>query len=183
MRHLQDALAVANDADTIWMAGGTYYPSVGDRSESFVINEAIAILGGFQNGMTSANQRTGNDETILSGNISLSATASDNSYHVVEASAAGGALLDMLTISDGNADGPLEDGKGGSLYNTGVLSLINCSMSGSTAQLHGSLIYNDGEMLLDGGTYYVPAVSSVPNLYNDTSGMITIEQTVQILKE
>ncbi|MGK0314897.1 MAG: hypothetical protein ACI86M_001117 [Saprospiraceae bacterium] len=179
---LQDALAIANDTDTIWMAGGTYYPSTGVRSESFVINEAIAILGGFQNGMTSASQRTGNDETILSGNIGIKAAASDNSYHVVKSSAPD-ILIDMLTISDGNADGPLEDGKGGCLYNTGDVSLINCRMSGGQAMLQGALMYNNVSLIIDGGAYYFPAAATVSNLHNDVGGLVTIKQNVQILEE
>ncbi len=180
--NLQDALAVANDYDTIWMASGTYFPSVGDRSESFNINEAVAIVGGFQTGMTSTNERTGNDETILSGNIGIRSIASDNSYHVVKSTAAG-ILLDMISITRGNADGVGEEAKGGCLYNTGQVSLINCSMSNGEAQEAGALIYSNGILLIDSGIYYIPDVSGVSNLFNDAGGIITIKKTVKMQKQ
>ena len=180
--NLHDALDVANDLDTIWMAAGTFLPSISDRSESYVINKRIGILGGFQNGMTLPSQRIESMETILSGNIGLKTSSEDNSYHVIR-STSPDILLDKLSIVDGNANGPLEDGKGGCFYNTGEVSLINCSMFRGKAQLGGSLIFNNGTLSIDGGTYYSPNGIGISSLLNDASGIITITKTVNITRE
>jgi hypothetical protein len=179
---LQDALAIANTADTIWMAKGNYYPSVGARNISFELNEGIAIHGGFINGMTALSLRTGNDETILSGNVGIKATNTDNSYHVVKATAQD-ILIDMLTISAGVANGGGDDDFGGGLFNTGGITLQNCKMSDGIAAQKGALIYNTGTLIIDGGTYFISPVGVISNLHNDPGGLVTIKQNVQMKEE
>lgn len=179
---LEHGIAVANATDTIWMAKGTYYPSVGDRNASFIVNKSIAILGGFQSGMTSPSQRTGNDETRLSGNIGIKATDSDNSYHVMETSGTG-ILLDMITLRDGMADGLTDNNDSGScLYNTGTITLTNCIMDNGAATNKGTLMYNSGNITINGGVFYIPNAGIISNLYNATGASITISQNVSILK-
>ncbi len=54
-KYLQDALAVAEEGDVIWVTGGTYYPdqdegeivTPGERSETFGLVNGVAIYGGF----------------------------------------------------------------------------------------------------------------------------------------
>jgi hypothetical protein len=179
---LQDALAVANDLDTIWMAEGYYYPAVADRSMSFIGNRSIGILGGFQNGMTSPDQRTGNNETILSGNIGIAATDTDNSYRVFKNSGST-IMMDMLTIRDGNADGPGENNSGSCLYNSGTITLVNIKMENGNATENGRLIFNEGNILIDGGVFFVPANDGVSNILNTNGATLTIKNNVSILRQ
>jgi hypothetical protein len=180
--NLQQALSIANTTDTIWMAKGTYYPSAGDRNVSYALNEGIAIHGGFQTGMTLLSQRTGNDETILSGNIGVKLDSTDNAYHVIKSSATR-LLLDMLSIVGGTANGGGDDSQGGCLFNTGTLTLQNCIMRRGAASTSGALIYNDGNIILEGGTYYISPLTPVSNLFNQAGSQITIKQTVEIKEE
>ncbi|MBK9256266.1 MAG: hypothetical protein IPM42_12325 [Saprospiraceae bacterium] len=179
---LEDGIAIANASDTIWIAKGTYYPSVGDRNASYIVDKSIAILGGFQNGMTSPSQRTGNDETKLSGNIGIKTTNSDNSYHVMETSGTG-ILLDRITIRDGMADGLTDNNDSGScLYNTGTITLTNCIMDKGAATVRGTLMYNSGNISINGGVFYIPTGGTISNIYNSNGATITISQNVSILK-
>jgi hypothetical protein len=71
-RYLQDALADASNGDQIWVAAGTYYPSVevggtGDRYKTFQMKDGVAIYGGFPaGGDTFANHDPNQYDMILS---------------------------------------------------------------------------------------------------------------------
>lgn len=96
--NLQDALAVAQEGDSIWVAKGTYYPTFTDnRDLSFDMPKGVAIYGGFEGHETTLTQRDyDNNTTILSGNIGLLSDSTDNSYHVITMVG-----IDSTTILDG----------------------------------------------------------------------------------
>lgn len=176
---LQDALDIVIQEDTIWMAQGTYYPTeTADRSISFVLDESVAIHGGFVSGMSSLHDRTGTDETILSGNIGVKTTDIDNSYHVVQSNDED-ILLDQLTIVGGNASEEGDDGKGACLYNTATITLKDCRMSNGNSLLGGSLIYNSGIMTLDKGVFTIDPLSNISSLLNDSGAIINISRYVE----
>jgi len=52
-------------------------------------------------------------------------------------------ILDM-TIKDGNSD----SGYGGGIYNSGTLTMTNCTVSGNTCDYEGGGIYNDGTLTM-----------------------------------
>jgi Bacterial Ig domain/Calx-beta domain len=89
----------------IWLADGTYLPSTSNnRNESFNLVEHVAIYGGFNTGETNLSQRnTSVYRAILSGDIGVANTVTDNSYHVVRG--ANGAILEAVSIVKGYADG------------------------------------------------------------------------------
>jgi hypothetical protein len=180
---LEDGIAVANSADTIWVAQGTYYPTINnDRNTSYVVDNNIAIIGGFQNTMTNINERTGNDETIISGNVGLAISNGDNSYHVMKTTGTD-ILIDQVTFASGFADGGGDDDNGACLFNTGSVTLKDCKMEDGEATNKGSLIYNNGNLILNGGEFIIPAINSISNLHNETGSTITIQQNVSIRKE
>ena len=117
---LQDALATAVSGDQIWVAAGIYYPDEGggqtdnDCSASFVLQDGVAVYGGFAGTETQRSQRDpGTNVTVLSGG--------NTNYHVVTADAGVGssAVLDGFTVSGGNANGVYPENRGGGLAISG----------------------------------------------------------------
>ncbi|MFM6519023.1 MAG: DUF1565 domain-containing protein, partial [Microcystis panniformis] len=118
---LQDALAAARSGDTIWVAGGTYKPTITtDRTATFTLKNQVEIYGGFAGSETSLSQRDiVANPTILSGDIGTVNNAGDNVYHVLTANlTTNAAVLDGFTISGGNANGTgTNQNLGGGLFN------------------------------------------------------------------
>lgn len=110
-RDLQDALCAARRSSgavsEVWVALGTYKPDMGSnlRQMSFRLVDGLAIYGGFAGGETLLSQRDPETHpTILSGDIGVGGSTSDNSQHVVVAEDVDGtARLDGFTIEAGNA--------------------------------------------------------------------------------
>jgi len=71
-RDLQDALALAQPGDEIWIAAGTYRPDrgTGDRNMSFTVEGGVALYGGFAGREAAREQRNWvRNETVLSGDL------------------------------------------------------------------------------------------------------------------
>jgi predicted outer membrane repeat protein len=100
---LTSALTAAVYGDEIWMAAGTYKPTTGtDRAVSFNLKNGVAVYGGFAGTETQLAQRNWvNNPTILSGDIGVQGTDTDNSYNVVKAVGTSAAPLDNTTRLDG----------------------------------------------------------------------------------
>jgi hypothetical protein len=127
---LRLALAAAVAGDQIWVADGTYLPTLtGVRTRSFDLKTGVALYGGFAGGESSLSQRDpAVNVAVLSGDLvgdDGSGSYGDNSYHIVAGRQLGsGALLDGFTIRGGNADGPpspsQDDGGGGLIFVSGT---------------------------------------------------------------
>ena len=138
----------------IWVAAGTYYPDEGndatdnDRSSSFIMQNNVAIYGGFPNtGNPSFGQRDWTAQpTILSGEIQQDGTISNNSYHVILNNGNGlnnTAILNGFIIKSGYADGSFPNNVGGGIYNHGSSpALSNCILEQSEASLGGAMVNN-----------------------------------------
>lgn len=114
---LWGALDNINNGDEIWIAGGTYRPSLYPVKTYGVNNDNIKIYGGFSGTESSLQDRDislihTTNETILSGDINNNddtnvsfgnSTRTDNSNAVIKILKPG-IILDGLTISDGYAD-------------------------------------------------------------------------------
>ena len=188
---LQTAILSAQTCgvDTIWVAEGTYYPDQGvgktnnDRSASFILQNNLAIYGGFSGTESALSQRDWvAHPTILSGDIDQDGTLSNNSYHVIfndNNALDSTAILDGFTITAGNADGPsiLVSSGGGMVNFSSSPHLINCIFRGNSADGAGGGIFNNASspiltncifrdnMGADGGGMYNRSVSS-PILIN-----------------
>jgi len=156
---LQSALTAATSGDQIWVAKGTYFPSVevggtGDRFKTFQMKADVGIYGSFSGVETALEQRSNfgpgqENETVLSGDIGTKGDISDNCYHVFYHPDGLGlgstAILDGFTITGGNADLISANYfyKGGGMYNfTNNSPVINhCHFILNNAQ-DGSAIYN-----------------------------------------
>ncbi len=154
---LQEAIAIAEPGDSIWVAEGTYFPTISrDREIFFNLNPGVKIFGGFEGTETDLSQRDWEShETILSGDIGVTEDSTDNSYHVVYSEGTDStAVLDGFTITRGYAIHPnsgylgsLNRG-GGMLVNTNeffpVASPIirNCQFRLNVGSYGGAMAFN-----------------------------------------
>jgi hypothetical protein len=149
---LQDALYDADSGDEIWVATGTYKPSLetnfGDpRSSTFSLKGGVAIYGGFAATETLRTQRNPSlYVTVLTGDIGIAGDRSDNVYHVVTASQLSSVtILDGFTIRGGNANGASDTSGGGmAISGASALTLRNLIFSDNSASGGGGAIYNVG---------------------------------------
>jgi hypothetical protein len=111
--NLQDAINNTPSGNTIWVAAGTYKPTLNPSSTStntrdyaFYLNKSLKIYGGFAGTETTLNQRDiSANPVILSGDIGTVGDVTDNCYHVfIMSSLTSSAILDGFIIRNGNAN-------------------------------------------------------------------------------
>lgn len=148
---LQDALAIAQPEDSIWVAAGVYLPTTGnDRSATFLLPNEVAIYGGFDGTETSLLERDWQtNQTILSGDIGVPNMDTDNSFHVVFGQDLNNnTQLNGFIIEKGNADGgefPGPDQFGGGLsLVASALNVRNCHFQNNNALFLGGAAYFEG---------------------------------------
>ena len=168
---LQSALSAAVGGDTIWVAAGTYKPSVDKtgnsspadpRTKTFNLVSNVPVYGGFAG--TEAKLKDRNpvtSVTILSGDIGTPDDNTDNCYSVV--SSVNNSNLDGFTITGGNGNGgSLETYLGGGLFNYYVsnVKVRNCIFLNNFANCGGaagdyfctdSIIFRDCKFLQNSG--------------------------------
>jgi hypothetical protein len=114
---LQAALAAAEAGDSVWVAVGTYKPTAGtDRAATFLMENGVALFGGFAGVETSVSERVMRfHRATLSGEIGLPARE-DNSYHVLSAlDVDSTAVIDGFVVRGGYASGAAPHDVGGGL--------------------------------------------------------------------
>ena len=131
----------------IYVAEGTYFPSLSDRNASFNLVSGLQIFGGFPaDGGTWEERDWQEHETILSGDIDGDGTLENNSIHVLTATDVNHlARLDGFTIMGGNADlmESLITSSGAGMYNSNSNpTLSNLKFIGNSAT-RGAGMYND----------------------------------------
>lgn len=152
--NLENALAVAQSNEEIWLTAGVYKPHASDRAVTFTVSDLnLKLYGGFVGTETQLSQRIfGTNETILSGDLSgnddntlsfVNTTRNDNSYNVITITG-NNTLLDRLTITGGHANGaaaPYKTGAGITKNNTVTkMTLNNCKLIKNVAEYGGALV-------------------------------------------
>jgi len=182
-QRVQEALAVAQPADQVWVAQGTYFPgdASSPRTVTFQIPPSVKLYGGFVRGETSLGQRDWvAHETILSGDLHQDdapgfVNRSDNCYHVVSMPGASpSAAFDGFSVRGGYANGSATSSTGAGLHVTSTTSggptlahlrIVDNSAigNGGGAGVYGHLILADllleGNHADEGGGLYVNSAS------------------------
>lgn len=175
---VRSALAVAVSGDEIWVAQGVYKTDydpgsgthTGSRLSTFQLADDIALYGGFAGIETLRTQRDCTAHpTLLSGDISVQGSRSDNAYHVVTASGVTGtAVLDGFILTGGNANASaFPNDRGGGLFNhLGSPTLANLTFSDNTAQYGGGLANQRGDAALANVVFNQNTAAYGGGLYN-----------------
>jgi hypothetical protein len=159
----------------IWVADGTYFPTLGsDRNATFQLFDGVSIYGGFAGGESSVSQRDwATNVTILSGDIETVGNDDDNSYHVVTGSGTDAtAVLDGFTITQGYANGAGVDESGGGMITVGGSpTVVNATFSGNHAIHSGGGMYNytGSNPTLTNVTFWNNAATYGGGMHNDNS--------------
>jgi len=148
------ALAQARAGDEVWVAAGVYRPAPpgGSRDAAFALASGVSVYGGFAGDETDLAARDPVQHvTVLTGDLAGDdgpdfAGMAENSYQVVVAVDAMGALLDGFTICAGRADGPSfgptpdskDQGSGINVYH-GSITVRGCRLTGNWTSNHGAV--------------------------------------------
>jgi Secretion system C-terminal sorting domain/HYR domain/Lectin C-type domain len=146
LTNLQDAIIAINDCpaiDTIFIAEGSYFPSVpAGRDATFDFSTDIRVYGGFSpaNGAIDLATRDFRTyETILDGDLGILGDTSDNAYHVGR-TISGSPIIDGLTIQNGNAS---NNGGGAMTLNGTLVTINNCNFRDNIGINGGAIATND----------------------------------------
>ena len=157
---LSDALQASREwanVNAIWIAEGVYSPHPTLRDSSFILKDSIKIYGGFLGVETMLEERSSDPELVfLSGDINVSDTLWDNSYHtVILDSTCVNCVLDGLTIHYGYADQVGND-TGAGVLNAGTGLFKNVVFERNFATELGAAVYSSGSsasLVFDGCTF------------------------------
>lgn len=151
---LQDALALAEAGNQVWVAKGTYKPPTDtDRNATILLKSGVAIYGGFSDTgePTWAQRDWETNLTTLSGDIGTEDDIADNSFHVVTGSGLSDTtILDGFTITAGNANGgyAVQTVGGGMNLLSSSPTLENVIISGNLAAYGGGMQNQSGSPTL-----------------------------------
>ncbi|MEQ1743809.1 MAG: choice-of-anchor Q domain-containing protein [Saprospiraceae bacterium] len=159
-QNVQTAISASTDGDEIWVAEGTYLPTLmwagnTNRHRTFFVNFDVKLFGGFTGAETMRDQRDWvAHPTILSGDLGVQDNFSDNAYHVVWINGRSSAMeLDGFTITKGMCDGLNSNvnDRGAGIYNTAenynsTPTIRNCTVTGNFGGSfgYGAGMYNYG---------------------------------------
>ena len=177
---LQSALDIVLTPQQIWVAEGTYFPSVevggtGSRYSAFQMKNGVGIYGGFNGTETSLDQRDFLTRiTILSGDIGTAGDSTDNCYHiffnrqVINPVLDNTAVLDGFTISDGNANSATYPfNTGGAMFNWGQSPTIsNCIFKNNYGYAGGAIRNNSSSPHITDCTFKNNRADDGGGIYN-----------------
>ncbi len=167
--NLQDAINDEKSNAVVWVAAGTYYPTIEHdadnsggtdaREKTFYIPQNMEIYGGFV-GTTETRlfqRNPSTNVTILSGDLGTLNDNSDNAYHVLYLDGTVGnnridstTVIDGFTIQNGHANGgAAPNSYGGGIYfkadNSGSIcspTINNCIIDNNNAVFGGGMFLN-----------------------------------------
>lgn len=188
--NLAVAMAAGRPGDEIWVAAGTYTPTVpgGSRLISFVLTPGITVLGGFNGTESLAEQRDWEaNTTVLSGDLNGNdiysedtpvalQTLSDNSFHILR----GGqnAILDGFIVRGGTALSSPPRHQGGGMLNSSNPTLRNLIFENNTALFTGGGManINNAAPSLENVTFRFNDANMGGGMYNGPNTNVSLNQ-------
>ncbi|MEO1269053.1 MAG: EGF domain-containing protein, partial [Myxococcota bacterium] len=180
-RDLQDALAVAQPGDSIWIADGDYLPGE-EPTDTFAVPAGVSLYGGFEGVETSLDERdTGRHRTVLSGDVNDDdgsemwfpfSIYDDDVRHVVTIAEGGpGVLLDGLSIHGGASD---ERAGSAILHQAGALTVSDCRFWKNASLDNGlaAAIFSTSELTIRNSR-----MERTEGMIRSEGGMLTLEGT------
>ena len=192
---LSDALLIAQQnpkIKMIWVAAGTYKPSVeiggtGDRFKAFRLINGVAVYGGFA-GMEPRSVDISlrdfeNNKTVLSGDIGVENDNTDNCYHVFNhtdgTALTNSAILDGFIITGGNANAAYRDNTGGGMNNYSSSPVIsNVIFTFNSASLGGGMFNNKSSPVITNVIFSSNTASLAGGGMHNNQSSPVIDQTV-----
>lgn len=168
---LQGIINASSSGDEVWVASGVYLPTLDPsgnsspsdpRDKTFRLKSGVNMYGGFAGTETAISQRNlAVNITILSGDIGVANTVSDNCYHVVMSVISGsttGYTFDGFRVTNGNANGSstfavgsfnATRAYGGAMFIYGglITTLRNVHITGNGSSNYGGGIYSENTRL------------------------------------
>lgn len=181
---VEDAIAKAPEcpcASEIWVAEGTYYPSLDTtREDSYRLLSHMKLIGGFNGIVEDTTDRDlPNNPTIMSGDLGIAGDISDNTYHLIETdTTVVNAVIDGFILTAANANGLLfHQLRGSAIYNQGHLTLRNITITNCLASRTGAAAYNvghDAHLRWESCTVYQNISDSGSDIHNVLMGEMTV---------
>lgn len=184
-QHLQDALAVAERDDEIWVAAGVYYPDEGagqsdnHRRSTFQLPQHVSCYGGFSGTEEERRERDPQQHlTILSGDLRQDDDNADgnhvaesdgdlrgsNADHVVTCQDPR-TLLSGFTITAGHGN---RSGAGLTISGRGLAQITRCRFIGNRSSSDG------GALSISGGTHQVINCLFANNTAGEDGGAVSL---------
>ena len=174
---LDDGLITASacaGVTEVWVAAGTYLPTT---FSTFRLPDGVPVYGGFAGGETLLSQRDwAMNETVLSGDLGVPVTTSDNALHVVTAGPS--AYLDGFTVRDGGTGiAPGTSGGGIDATAGGAPTFSNLYITENMAHEGGGMASVEGTPALTNVAFRKNTATSGGGLHN-TGGAPTLLDVV-----
>ncbi|MFT4598438.1 MAG: hypothetical protein ACI9WM_000685 [Arenicella sp.] len=179
---VQAAINASSAGDEIWIAAGTYKPTLDPSTSTasgntrdyafYLLGKNIGIYGGFAGTETARSQRNiATNPVILSGDIGTANDSTDNCYHVFVTSVylSSAAILDGFSVQNGNANGSGSlriPASGGELFYRYMGGGINNGLF--TRPTLSNLTISSNDATQGGGIYIQNNNSGAPTLTNVT---------------
>jgi len=153
---LKIALAAASLGDELWVAEGTYKPSINDQALSFDIPSGVKVFGGF-NG--TENIRTQRDwfknETILSGEIGTPVLIDNSDIIVRIDNASEEVVLDGFVIRDAHKVLSLGVTQSALVINSSACRIGHCIFTNNRGTGASAItVQGDSDAILDNSLFY-----------------------------
>jgi PKD domain-containing protein len=146
---INGAIGKAAEADTIFVAAGTY---TGSGTDVVLVNKSINLFGGWDDGFTSQN-----GTSIIDGQGERRGIQVNNFTSMI---------IERFTIQNGSAVG---DGAGG-IWNSGTLTINYSTVRGNTATTDGGGILNVGVLTVNNSSIINNTGGSGGGISNGSTG-------------